>query len=119
VLFVVGGLILIWAGYAVGWQWVRKRWLRIVHFGAITLVAVEALVGIACPLTVLEDALRPGTQGGAGFIQRWVHAVMYWDWPLWVFAVLYVGFAAVVALTYVLLPPRRRDARARGTGTSL
>jgi hypothetical protein len=107
VLFVVGGLVLIWIGYAAGWRWVRKRWLRILHLCAIALVAVEAIAGIACPLTVLEDALRPGAGGSAGFVQRWIHAVMYWDWPLWVFTALYVGFAGVVAVTYVLLPPDR------------
>jgi hypothetical protein len=112
VLFVVGGLVLIWIGHALGWRWVRKRWLRILHLCAIALVAVEALIGIACPLTVLEDILRPGAATGEGFIQRWLHAVMFWDWPLWVFSALYVAFTAVVALTYVLVPPLR-GARAR------
>jgi polyferredoxin len=105
VLFAVGGLVLIWVGYAMAWRWVRKRWLRILHFCAIALVAVEALIGAACPLTVLEDVLRPGEAADGGFIQRWLHAVMYWDWPLWVFTALYLAFAAVVAVTYVLLPP--------------
>ena len=109
-LFVVGGLVLIWIGYQLGWRWVRMRWLRVVHFCAIALVAVEALIGVACPLTVLEDALRPGGGGEAGFIQRWGHAVIFWDLPLWVFTAIYVAFAAVVALTYVLLPPEKAQA---------
>jgi hypothetical protein len=111
VLFVVGGLALIWVGYAAGWRWVRTRWLRILHFCAIALVAAEALVGVACPLTLLEDALRPGASAAGGFLQRWLHAVMYWDWPAWLFTAIYIGFAGVVAATYVLLPPNKGNRR--------
>jgi hypothetical protein len=82
-----------------------------VHLGAVALVAIEALLGVACPLTVLEDALRPGTQSQAGFIQRWLQALIYWDWPLWVFTALYVGFALLAALTYRLLPPASPGSR--------
>jgi hypothetical protein len=108
VLFVVGGLAAIWAGYAFGWRWVRNWWFRVLHLCAIGLVVIEAAVGVMCPLTLLEDWLRPGQQAAAGFVQRWLHALLFYDWPLWVFTVLYLSFAAVVALTFVLLPPARK-----------
>ena len=105
VLFVVGGLFAIWLGYALGWRWVRNRLLRMLHLAAIGLVVLEALVGVMCPLTFLEDWLRPGEEGGRSFVQRWLHALLFYDWPLWVFTALYLGFAALVAFTFVLLPP--------------
>jgi hypothetical protein len=108
VLFVVGGLVLIWLGWARHWRWVRNWWFRVLHLAAIALVAVEALAGLLCPLTWLEDALRPGAAVDAGFIQRWVHAILFWDLPAWVFACAYVAFALLVAATFVLLPPRTR-----------
>jgi uncharacterized protein DUF2784 len=108
VLFVVGGLFAIWLGYALGWRWVRNWWFRVLHFAAIGLVAIEAVVGAMCPLTVLEDWLRPGEETGGSFVQRWLHMLLFYDWPLWVFTALYLGFAAVVALTFVVLPPRPR-----------
>jgi hypothetical protein len=111
VVFVVGGLLAIWIGYARRWQWVRNPWFRVLHFTAIAIVAVEALVGVMCPLTILEDALRPGDATGAGFLQRWLHAVMFWDWPLWVFTAIYLAFTTAVAATFVLLPPRGRRSR--------
>jgi hypothetical protein len=40
-------------------------------------------------------------------VQRWVHALLFYDWPFWVFNALYLSFAAIVALSYVLLPPTR------------
>jgi hypothetical protein len=118
VLFVVGGLVLIWVGYTASWRWVRRRWLRILHFCAIALVAVEALIGVACPLTLLEDALRPGASAAGGFIQRWLHAVLYWDWPAWLFTAIYIGFAGIVAATYILLPPDKAPGRQGGRGAS-
>jgi hypothetical protein len=108
VLFVVGGLLAIWAGYALGWRWVRNWWFRVLHLAAIALVAMEAGVGILCPLTVLEDWLRPGSLAQAGFVQRWLHALLFYDWPPWVFTALYLGWAALAGTTLLLLPPRHR-----------
>src|SRR5687768_1390366 len=58
VLFVVGGLALIWIGAGARWRWVRNPWFRGCHFAAICIVTAEAVLGIMCPLTVWEDALR-------------------------------------------------------------
>ena len=61
-----------------------------------------------CPrLTVWEDALR-GHRSHGGFIERFVHAWLFWDAPPWVFQAGYVAFGAVVALTWWRWPPRRR-----------
>jgi hypothetical protein len=109
VLFVVGGLLLIWLGYALSWSWVRRRWIRVLHLAASGVVGLEAVAGIVCPLTVLEDALRNSGNQAGGFLQRWVSALLYWDWPLWVFTALYVAFTVVVATTFVLLPPAPRE----------
>jgi hypothetical protein len=58
--FILGGLIAVWVGAALAWGWVRNPWFRYLHLGAIAFVALEALAGIACPLTVWEDLLRGG-----------------------------------------------------------
>jgi hypothetical protein len=108
VLFVVGGLVLIWLGRALRWRWVRNWWFRALHLAAIALVALEALAGVLCPLTWLEDALRPSAQAGAGFIQRWVQAILFWDYPTWVFTAVYLTFAAIVGVTWWLVAPRPR-----------
>lgn len=104
VLFVVGGLVATWAGWALGWRWVRNPWFRGAHLAAIGFVVLESLAGQACPLTLWEDALR-GTGGERGFIQRWVHAWLFWDWPAWVFAAIYCAFGALVAGTWLAFPP--------------
>jgi hypothetical protein len=104
VLFNLGGLFTIWLGALRGWSWVRNRTFRTVHLGLILFIAAEAILGVACPLTLLEDWLR-GTVSERGFIGRWIHSWLYWDLPSWVFIVVYSKFAALVAATWKLVPP--------------
>jgi hypothetical protein len=109
VAFVVGGLALIWIGAASGWAWVRNLWFRVAHLAAIVLVAGEALVGVWCPLTVWEDALR-GVHGEKSFVARWIHRLMFYDFPGWMFTVAYVLFALVVVATWWWIRPKKRGA---------
>ncbi|MBI2311967.1 MAG: DUF2784 domain-containing protein [Betaproteobacteria bacterium] len=108
VLFVTGGLAVIWIGAALGHAWVRNLWFRLAHLAAIVLVVVESVVGVACPLTVWEDALRSAGDGERSFVARWVRRILYYDFPEWVFTVIYVLFALAVIVTFVKMPPRRR-----------
>lgn len=110
VLFVTGGLAAIWLGAAAGWRWVRNRWFRIAHLGAIVFVALEAIVGVWCPLTVWEAQLR-GVRAEQGFVAQWIHNLMFYDFPAWAFTIAYVTFALAVALTFWLVPPLPRRAK--------
>ena len=108
VLFVVGGLMLIWLGVWLGWLWVRGFWFRLLHLAAIGLVALEALIGVTCPLTALEDWLRPGVYPDAGFVARWLHRVLFWDFPAWGFTFAYAVFLLIVVITWLRWPPAPR-----------
>jgi len=105
--FIVAGLVLTWLGAALGWAWIRNRWFRYAHLAAIVFVAAEALLGVACPLTVWEDFLRGSVQAES-FVGRWVRRLLYYDAPAWVFTAAYVAWAAATLVTLKLVPPRRR-----------
>lgn len=107
--FIVGGLVFVWLGAALGWRWVRNPWFRYAHLAAIAFVAAEALLGIACPLTVWEDMLRGGVQAES-FVGRWVQRLLFYRAPEWVFATAYALWAAATLLTLKLVPPKRRAA---------
>ncbi|BCG02665.1 hypothetical protein PPGU19_072330 (plasmid) [Paraburkholderia sp. PGU19] len=107
VLFIVGGLMAIWAGAALQYAWVRNRAFRALHLAAIGVVAILAALDVPCPLTVLEDRLRTGGTVEQGFVQRWVSHWLYYDFPAWMFAVAYVAFLLIVAITWRCIPPRR------------
>ena len=104
VLFNVGGLMMIVIGGPLGWAWVRHRGLRIAHVLLMGFVTIEALFGMTCPLTMLEDWLR-GVATEQSFVQRWISALIYWNAPLWVFALLYAVFLLAVIATWFVWPP--------------
>jgi hypothetical protein len=111
VSFVIFGLPLIWIGQWRHWAWVRNRWFRLAHLLAIAVVALEALFGIECPLTVWERDLRTlagQTVDEATFVGRLLHDLLFYDAPPWVFTICYVAFALVVLSTLLLAPPRWR-----------
>lgn len=108
VAFVVGGLALIIAGNWRGWAWVNRRGFRLAHAAAIAVVAAQAWLGVACPLTTLEMWLRTRagqpSYGGA-FIAHWLQALLYFDAPGWAFTLAYTVFGLLVAATWVRFPP--------------
>ncbi len=110
VLFIVGGLVAVVLGGVLRWRWVRLFWWRALHLTAMGFVAVGALVGWTCPLTVWEGALRRGAGEPAyevGFVQYWLERLLYCDWPGWAFTVLYLAVFGAILLTWRLVPPRR------------
>lgn len=109
VAFVVFGLAAIALGLALGWGWVRNFWFRVLHVAAIAVVAAQALCGVICPLTTLENALRrrAGQQEyPEAFIGYWAHRLIFFDAPPWVFTLAYCAFGLAVAAVFVLGPPR-------------
>lgn len=108
VLFIVGGFALIWIGAALGWRWVRNLWFRVAHLSAIVFVTGEALAGVWCPLTVWEDMLRGSVPGETRFIARWIHRILFYSFPEWVFTVAYLAFALIVAATWWLVRPNKK-----------
>ncbi len=115
VLFVVLGLPVIFIGNRAGWAWVNRFGWRLAHVLAIGVVALQAWLGQYCPLTVLESWLR--VQGGqseyvGSFVQHWVSQLIYYNAPLWVFALAYTAFGLLVVLAWRCHPPRtQKDQR--------
>lgn len=115
VVFVVVGLVLILAGGALGWRWVRGRRFRLAHLAAIGIVVAQAWLGVLCPLTTLEMALRrrAGDAAYAGsFIAHWLEELLYFDAPAWVFTLCYTAFGLLVVASWLWVRPRaplRRD----------
>ena len=93
VAFIAGGLVLVWIGAWRGWRWIRNPVFRYLHIAAIVFVALEAVLGYVCPLTLWEDLLRGGMRPES-FVGRWVRRALYYDAPAWVFTALYVAWAA-------------------------
>lgn len=106
-MFIVGGLVAVCTYAWHSWRWTRGFRFRLLHALAIGIVAVESMLGLQCPLTVWEDALR-GLHSDAGFIQRWAGHLLFYDLPPTVFMMAYIGAALLTAIAWIKVPPQRR-----------
>lgn len=111
VVFVVGGLVLVFVGNRGHWRWVNAWHFRLAHLGAIGLVVAESWFGLTCPLTTLEAWLRVRAGEAAyaqSFVEHWLSRLLFYQAPPWVFAFVYTAFGLLVAFAWWRYPPRRR-----------
>jgi hypothetical protein len=105
--FVLQGFVTVPLGAALGWRWVRQRAFRRLHLAAIAAVALEAVVGLICPLTSLEARLR-GMAAPRGLVARLAQALLFHDLPGWVFTAGYLALTALALALYWRVPPLPR-----------
>lgn len=108
VAFVVFGLLLVLAGKLFSWGWVRNPWFRLAHLLAIGVVAAQSWLGIICPLTTWEMALREKageTVYGGTFVSHWLEKMLYYNAPAWVFVLCYTVFGLLVVATWFWVRP--------------
>jgi hypothetical protein len=113
VIFNVAGMVAIPVGAWRGWAFVRHTGWRLVHLLSMMAVALQAVLGKACFLTLWQAALeqRAGTSPGAApLLYRWVNMLLFWPVPLWVFTIVYGAALIYVALLWHIVPPRKPPA---------
>jgi hypothetical protein len=111
ILFNVFGLIAVPLGGICGWRFVRVRWWRVLHLVLLGTVALQAIVGRACILTLWQAAAAEGAVSPTPLIMGWVNRLISWPLPIWVFAALYIlVFGYALALLW-LVPPRATASR--------
>ena len=110
VAFNVFGLVAIPFGKWAGWEFVRGFWWRFAHVLTLAAVALQAVLGRACFLTIWENALRATAEADEPppMIATWINGVLYWPLPLWVFAAGYVCVLLYALLLWRWVPPRVR-----------
>jgi len=111
VIYVILGFILIVVGIICRWKWIRNLPFRITHLLAIVGVACEALLGLNCPLTVLEFKLRYASdlsKEKVSFIGIIIDSLLYYNAPRWLFTIIYTAFALLVIITFIIAPPTRK-----------
>ena len=106
-LFIILGFVYIWTGYFAGLQSIHNPVFRYAHMAAMGIVVLESLFGIVCPLSWLENMLRMNSGSPVyeeGFIPYWIHRLLFYDLPPWVFTIIYVAFFVLMILTIYLIP---------------
>ena len=101
------GFFIIPLGYKFGWNWIKKRNLRLVHLFLMGVITTETIVGLTCPLTVLENMFRD-VDYSMSFMSYWVVEILYWDLPSQVFVLLYSLCFGWVLILWKICPPIER-----------
>jgi len=105
VIFITSGFFLIPAGYKFNWSWIANKKLRMFHIGLMTFITLEALFGLTCPLTSIENNLRE-IYGPKSFIDYWITQILYWNFPPQFFIILYFILLCWTFLMLKLYPPK-------------
>ena len=105
VIFITFGFFLVPIGYKLNWGWVANTQLRIIHTGMMVLITLEALLGMTCPLTYIENSLR-GSYHSQSFIGFWIKQIIYWDFPSHFFIILYCILLGWTFFMWKLFPPK-------------
>ncbi len=109
VVFVIFGLVMVFAGKLFSWSWVRNRRFRIAHLAAIGIVVLQSWFSVICPLTLWEMNLR-GKAGDAtypgSFVAYWLETLLYYRAPEWVFILAYTLFGVLVVVSWYWVRPR-------------
>ena len=109
VVFVVGGLLLVYAGYWFGWRWIYGIRFRALHLVAIGYVVLQSWLGEICPLTIWEMQLRQlagDLTYEDSFIAYWLHRLLFFQAPPTVFALVYSLFGALVVASWFWIRPK-------------
>ena len=110
VVFIMVGLLAIYAGKYFVWSWVRNPWFRMLHIAAIGVVVIQSWLGIICPLTTWEmyfRSLSGETVYTGSFIAYWLGRLLYYQLPEWVFLIVYTVFGVLVLASWFYVRPRR------------
>ena len=111
VAYVIFGQLAIIVAAPMKWQWARNPWFRFTHLLAIGIVAVEAIQGWPCPLTVWEGQLRElagqAFNGSESFMGKLLHDVLFFEnVPQLVLDTGYVATMVLVLQGLIMYPPR-------------
>ena len=107
VVFISFGFFLIPVGYNFDWIWIKNRYLRLLHASMMIFITFETLLGIVCPLTIIENNLR-GINENHSFISKWIGKLIYWDFPSKFFLILYCILLLWTFLMWKIYPPVKK-----------
>ena len=108
-----GGVVLVVVGNLSHWRWINNLWFRLAQRQASRHDRGHRcgnLVWYCVPTH--DDEMRLRSQAGTstysgGFIEHWLHRLLYFDAPPWVFVLAYSVFALPVAAIWWCLRPNK------------
>ncbi len=104
--FIVSLFFVIPFGYKFKWNWIKNRKLRLFHIILMFFVTLETILGITCPLTIIENDLR-GIMTSNSFINTWISKILFFDFPNEYFLITYILCSLWTTLIWIKFPPEK------------
>lgn len=104
IVFVLSIFIFVPYGYSEGWEWVRKKKIRYLHLFIISFVSIESVLGLICPLTILENSLRQKITTES-FVSQYLSKIIYFNFPSIFFIFLYFFGLGLTLGLHIKYPP--------------
>ena len=108
IIFVVSLFIFIPVGYKFNWKFLKNKIIRVVHISLMTIVTIESLIGVHCPLTVLENKFR-GVLYHTSLISRILKEIVFWQFPSYFFLIAYILCLFLTIFLWWRYPPINKD----------
>ncbi len=109
ILFIIFGFVSIPLGVKLKWKFINEFWWRLTHLVSMVIVTVQAILGDACFLTDIQSDLLQ-TAGKRGyrvpFIQTYVDRLVYYNFPVWAFSIVYVILFVYTIYLWFKAPPK-------------
>ena len=106
VIFITSLLVLIPLGYKLNWKLLQNKTVRKTHLGLMSFVTFEAIIGMTCPLTMVENYLS-GMSQNETFISYWLGKVIYWNFPSIFFTIIYCLCLTWIILMWRIFTPKK------------
>ncbi len=108
ILFITSLFFLIPVGYKFNWIFTKNIKIRVFHAGLMTFVTIETFLGIACPLTYLENYfLNENENENKLFLSYWLNKIIYWDLPSYFFLIMYLICLFWTFIMWYIFPPKK------------
>ena len=109
-IFISAGMVIFPIGGLRSWRWCKNFSLRSTHLGLIVVVFIETLIGVNCPLTVVENYFRAQATHQS-LIGSLMSNKLYWNMSETLFFYLYGICVVWVLILWILFPPSRKFVR--------
>ena len=106
VIFITSLFFLVPIGFKYKWEWTRIKFLRLTHLILMFLITIETVLGITCPLTIIEHNLRNFITSHS-FVSYWISKFIYWDLPTSFFLMLYIICLIWTIYMWIIYPPNK------------
>ena len=105
IIFITFNFFLIPVGYVKNWKWTKSLKIRVIHLFLVAFVMAETILGLLCPLTIIENNLRLNFHNEQSFVAYWLSKIIFWEINNIIFILIYLVTFLWTCIMWKLFKP--------------